>query len=177
MGWYVLRTFCGKEEMALSILKSIEAFSRFEIFCPKRRIGWRKSGRVISIIRPLFEGYLFVSINSKNILKFDFLLRSYKIGIVRLVRSAGSLVPISPEEKQLLQGLMDSGKVVEVSRLERVNTEYRVIDGPLLGYEHMIKKFSKRDRRITIEVPILQEKKILQLEGILVNSQQEREIN
>ena len=28
MGWYVLRTFSGKEEMALSILKSIEAFSR-----------------------------------------------------------------------------------------------------------------------------------------------------
>lgn len=169
MEWYVLRTLSGKEEVVLSILKKIEAFSEFEVFCPKRRLGWRKSGRVISIIRPLFEGYLFVSVNSINIGKFDSLLRTYKMNLIKLVRSAGSLVPISFEEKQLLQGLMDCERVVEVSMVAKVKEQFKVIDGPLKGFEHMIKNFSNRNRRITVEIPVLQEKKIIELEGILIN--------
>ncbi|GEM_PF-1669131 len=173
MDWYVLRTLCGKEEVVLSILKKMEVFSDFEVFCPKRRIGWRKSGQVVSIIRPLFEGYLFVSVNKKDIGKFDRLLRAYKINVVRLVRSAGSLVPISYQERTLLQGLMDYGRIVEVSKIERTEEKIKVIDGPLLGFEHMIKKFSSRNRRITVEVPILEEKKIIELEGILINTKKE----
>ncbi len=171
MEWYVLRTLCGQEEVVLSIFKKMEVFSDFEVFCPKRKIGWRKSGQVISIIRPLFEGYLFVSVNSKDIGQFDRLLRIYKVNMVKLVRSAGSLVPISPEERQLLQGLMNCGRIVEVSKVERVKEELKVIDGPLLGFEHMIKNFSSRNRRITVEIRILEEVKRIELEGVLINTQ------
>jgi transcriptional antiterminator NusG len=173
MDWYVLRTLCGKEEVVLSIFNKMEIFSEFDVFCPKRRISWRKGGHILSIIRPLFEGYLFVSVPCKKIGKFDRLLRMYRLNVARLVRSAGSLAPISSEEKLLLQGLMDYERVVEVSKIEIVKEQLKVIDGPLLGCEHMIKNFSSRKHRITIEVPLLHERKKIELEGILINPERE----
>lgn len=61
--------------------------------------------------------------------------------------------------------------IVEVSKVERVKEELKVIDGPLLGFEHMIKNFSSRNRRITVEIQILEEVKRIELEGILLNTQ------
>ena len=49
--WYVLRTLSGKEDAVFMYFKRI--LSEFPIIYPKRRIGWRKNGGVISIIRPL----------------------------------------------------------------------------------------------------------------------------
>lgn len=169
MGWYVLRTLCGREEGVIAILNKIDIFSKFDVFCPKRRVGWRKKGRIISIVRPLFEGYLFVSSNEENIITFDYLLRKYKIDMAWLVQSAGCLVPISKEEKQFLQKLMDREKIVESSKVKIVENHFEVVDGPLLGLEHTIKNISSKNRRIIIEVPILQEKRRIELEGTLIN--------
>ena len=177
MDWYVLSTLCGKEDVVLSIFNKMKIFSEFDIFCPRRRISWRKGGRMLSIIRPLFEGYLFVSAPCKKIGKFDRLLQMYRLNVARLVRSSGSLIPISSEEKQLLQGLMDYKRVVEVSKIEIIKEQLKVIDGPLLGCEYMIKNFSSKKHRITIEVPLLHEIKKIELEGILIHSNREgREI-
>jgi transcription termination/antitermination protein NusG len=73
--WYVLRTISGKEDVIYSIFQKI--FSEFEIIYPKRRIGWRKNGRIISLVRPMFEGYLFIS--TDKILIFEQLLRRYSM--------------------------------------------------------------------------------------------------
>jgi len=169
MDWYVLRTLGGREKIVLAILGKIEKFSEFDIFCPQKRISWRKSGDIFFLVKPLFEGYLFVSVNNEKIEKFQRLLNRYKINMVSLVRSAGSIIPISIEEKQILQRLMNCERVVEVSKFEIIEHQLKVIEGPLIGFEHMIKKFSSRNRRITIEIPILQEKKNILLEGLLVN--------
>lgn len=170
MEWYVLRTLCGKEDAALSLFNKIESFSEFDVFCPRRKISWRKGGHILSVIRPLFEGYLFVSSPGKKIGTFDRLLRMYRLDIVRLIRSAGSLAPISSEEKRLLQGLLDYNRIVEVSKIEMVKEQLRVIDGPLLGCEHIIKNFSSSKRRLTVEIPLLHESKKIELEGILIGS-------
>jgi len=173
--WYVLRTLCGKEDIVLDILKKIEKFAEFDVFCPQKKVRWRKKGCILDIVKPLFAGYLFVAIHNEEIEKFYRLLNMYKINMVKLVRNAGSIVPISIEEKQILQRLMDCERIVEVSKFEIIEEQLRVIEGPLIGCEHMIKKISNRNRRITIEIPILEEKKNIDLEGILVNFKREKQ--
>jgi transcription termination/antitermination protein NusG len=89
-----------------------------------------------------------------------------------LTRSAGSLVPIFAEEKQLIQQLIGNTGVAEVSELQRLNDQLKVVKGPLMGLEHVIRKIYGRNRRITTEIPVLGEKKKVELEGYIINSEQ-----
>lgn len=168
MDWYVLRTISGKEDVCHSIFQKV--FPEFEIIYPKRRLGWRKNGRVISLVRPMFEGYLFVS--TDKIWKLDHLLRRCGMNTAWLTRSAGSLVPIFAEEKQLIQRLIGNTGIAEISELERSKDQVKVVNGPLIGLEHVIRKISGRNRRITAEFPVLGEKKKIELEGYIINSEQ-----
>jgi len=164
--WYVLRTGCGKEDAALTILRKM--FSEVELIYPRKRISWRKQGGCISLIRPLFDGYLFVSYPKEKIRAFDQLLRMRKLNIAWLVYSGGALVPILNEEKQLIQKLMGSDGIVEVSTVGKHHEQLQVVNGPLVGLEHIVKKVSRRNRRITVEIPVLDEKRQIELEGILI---------
>ena len=166
--WYVLRTICGREEISYLTLQKI--FTDFDVIYPRRRVSWRKNGRLLNLVRPMFEGYLFVSTN--KILMLDYLLRKLQINIAWIIRSAGGIVPISTEEKGLIQQLINSEGIAEVSELERIKDQLTVVKGPLVGLENAIKKFSGRNRRIIIEVPILGEKRKVELEGHIINSEQ-----
>ncbi|SDL84564.1 transcriptional antiterminator NusG [Dendrosporobacter quercicolus] len=165
--WYVFRTISGKEETTSLICKKM--FSQCKIINPKRKVYWRKSGNTITTIRPLFEGYLFAATDRKNIEEFDYLLRKHRMGIGWLVYSAGSLLPIFPEEKQLIQKLIGNEGIVEISEVKKVQNQIQIVNGPLLGLEGIVTNYSRRNRRVTVEVPILQEKKQIELGGILVN--------
>jgi transcription termination/antitermination protein NusG len=165
--WYVLRTICGKEEVALRVFQKM--FSEVEVIYPRRRISWRKQGSIISLVRPLFEGYLFIATEKEKIREYSRILRMNQLNVAWLVYSAGSLVPIFTEEKQLIQQLMGAEGIVEVSAVERYSDRLQVVNGPLLGQEHIITKVSGRNRRITIEIPVLEEKKKIELEGIIIN--------
>ncbi len=161
--WYVVRTLSGKEDEVSIFFKKV--FSEFEIVYPKRRVGWRKNGRVISIIRPLFEGYIFVSTNKIEAL--DYLLHKNTIKFAWLIRCDRSLLPIYPEEKQLIQQLIGIEGVVDLSEVQMADGKIEAIKGPLVGLEHVIKNVSEKNHRIIIEIPVLGEKKKVELEGYM----------
>lgn len=147
-----------------------KTFSEYELIYPQKRISWRKNGNIINLIRPLFEGYLFVSASQENINKFDLLLHKYRLNIAWLVRCTGALMPILADEQQLIQNLMGSEGIVEISEINK--TTRKITKGPLIGMEHIIKKFSPRNRRITVEVPILKTIRKIELDGVLVDFEQ-----
>ncbi|AJQ29989.1 hypothetical protein JBW_04660 [Pelosinus fermentans JBW45] len=143
-------------------------FPEVELIYPKRRISWRKQGAVIGLVRPLFDGYLFISCPREKIRGFDQLLRIRKLNIAWLVYSGEALVPILNEEKELIQRLMGSDGIVEVSTVVKHDEQLQILNGPLVGLEHIVKKVSHRNRRITVEVSMLDEKRKIELEGILI---------
>jgi transcriptional antiterminator NusG len=169
ISWYVLRTLSGNgnEETAVSILRRI--FPEVELVFPRRRVSWRKQGGIISIIRPLFEGYLFVDSDEKKIGKFDELLRIHKLNVAQLLYSGGTLVPIFDEEKHLILQLIGRNGIVEASTVARQEEHLQVVKGPLVGLEHLVKKISDKKRRITVEIPVMNEKRKVELEGILID--------
>jgi len=164
--WYVLRTVCGKEDATLTILQKM--FSEVELIYPRRRISWRKQGSYIDLVRPLFDGYLFISYPKEKIRAFAQVLRMRNLNIAWLVYSGGELVPILSKEKQLIQKLMGSDGIVEVSTVEKQHEQLQVVKGPLVGLEHIVTKVSRRNRRITVEIPMLDEVRKIELEGNLI---------
>jgi len=161
MEWYVLRTLLGKEIKVYSVFKKI--VPGLKIIYPRRQVFWRKQGKILKLIKPLFSGYLFVA--TDKVTELDYLLRKHKIGIAWLIRSGGALVPIFEEEREFIEKLIGVEEIVGVSEVLKSENDFKVIKGPLLGLEHKIKKYSSREQRITIEILIMKEIKRIELQG------------
>lgn len=166
--WYVLRTASGKEQTALTILHKL--FSAVEVIYPRKRISWRKQGSIINLVRPLFNGYLFISSTKEKIGEFDQLLRRCNLNFAWLLYTTGSLLPIMNEEKQLIQKLIGNNGIAEMSTVEKYDNQLQVVSGPLVGLEHIVTKVSRRNRRITVEISVLDEKRKVELEGDFITN-------
>ena len=164
--WYVLRTIVGEEEKTIFLIQKF--FNSIKIIFPKRRLSWRKKGRIIDVIKPLFSGYLFVSANYEQIKELHQWLRMQKVN-AWLLKFGDSTTPIEVREMELIQKLMCNGDIVEKSEIQKIGGKVMIVRGPLVGLEGIIEKYSKRNRRVIIKVIISGEERWVELEGTWVN--------
>lgn len=162
MRWYVLRTLTGQEDKSLTLLQYL--FKDIQFIFPKRRLSWRKKGAILDVIKPLFRGYLFVSAEEKRIKELDDWMRDKKVDIW-FVKIEKLIIPITNEEVQLIKQLICNGDIVERSVIIKIGEEAKIVNGPLVGLEGIVEKYSKRDRRVTIKVTVNGEEKRIELEG------------
>ena len=166
MPWYVLRTIAGKEDKALLLLQRV--FHDINIVFPKRRLSWRKKGRVIDVIKPLFSGYMFVLASDRQIFRLNLWLRTQKLDIWFL-RVGNVLTSISKQEMDLINKMLGPGDIVGESEIIKTGQRVTVVRGPLVGLEGIIRDCSKRNRRITIMVTVAGEERQVELEGTWVD--------
>lgn len=164
--WFVLRTLVGKEEKIAFLFEQL--FHDIKIIFPKRKLSWRKKGKIFDIIKPLFSGYLFVSANNERIRELNLWLQFQKID-AWLVQFGNLLIPITTEEMQLIQQLMCNRDIIERSEVLKIGEKIRIVSGPLVGMEGIVEKYSKRNRRVIIKVTIGGEEKLVELEGTCIN--------
>lgn len=167
MEWFVLRTLAGKEERVILLFRHL--FNDVEIVFPKRRLSWRKQGKTIDVIKPLFSGYLFIAANIKRINELNLWLQHIKIG-AWFVKIGNIIAPITAEEIQMIQQLMCNGEIIERSEILKLGETVTIVRGPLVGMEGIVEKYSKRDRRIIVKVTIAGKEKQVALEGTWVDS-------
>lgn len=165
MHWYVLRTISGQEEKSLLLLQHL--FKDIKFIFPKRRLSWRKKGAILDVVKPLFRGYLFVSADDQKIKELDFWLRDKKVDIW-FVKTGKLIISITNEEVELIKQLVCNGDILERSQIVKIGERVQIVDGPLVGLEGIIEKYSRRDRRILIKVNIGGEEKRVELEGIWI---------
>ena len=158
----MLRTAVGKEDWALVLLQRV--FDDINIVFPKRRLSWRKKGRVIDVVKPLFSGYLFVSASQRQVIRLNLWLRTQKVDIWFL-KVGNFLTPISEQEMIIIRKLLSSDGIVEESQIVKAGQRVMVVSGPLVGLEGIIKECSRRNRRITIGVTVAGEERQVELEG------------
>ncbi|GBF33014.1 transcription antitermination NusG-related protein [Desulfocucumis palustris] len=164
--WYVLRTISGKEEKALFLIQKL--FHDVKIIFPKRRLSWRKKGKIIYVIKPLFSGYLFAAANYEQIEELHQWLRIQKANIW-FVKVGNLLTPIDNHEMELIQKLMCNGDIVDSSEIQKNGESVMIVKGPLVGLEGIIEQYSKRNRRVVIKVNIGGEERRVELEGTSVS--------
>jgi transcriptional antiterminator NusG len=166
--WYVLRTLAGQEDKSLTLLQYL--FKDIQFIFPKRRLSWRKKGAILDVIKPLFRGYLFVSAEDKRIKELDDWMRDKKVDIW-FVKIDKLITPITNEEVQLIKQLISNGEIVGRSVLIKIGEEAKIVSGPLVGFEGIVEKYSKRDRRVTIKVTVNGEEKRVELEGMWLEAE------
>lgn len=167
MQWFVLRTIVGKEEKVILLFQHL--FHDIKVIFPKRRLSWRKKGKIVNVIKPLFSGYLFVSADNERIIELSLWLQFQKVD-AWFVKFGNLITPITTEEMQLIQQLMSDGDIVERSEILKIGEKATIIRGPLVGLEGIIEKYSKRNRRVMVKIIIGGEEKQVELEGTWINS-------
>ena len=94
--WYVIQLKPNSHRLAERNLRRQE----FETFLPMQKITRRKASRFINDLKPLFPGYMFVSVNSELA---PWRRINSTIGVSRLVSFEGKPRPLP---LQLISGLM-----------------------------------------------------------------------
>lgn len=166
MNWYVLRTVPGKEGKNLLMLQT--EFADLKILFPKRKLSWRKQGKIFEVIKPLFSGYLFVYTDFHRLTDLRNWLWFNQVEMW-VVKSGSTPVPVTPEEIILLQRLTGGGEIVENSRIATNGSQVKIVAGPLVGLEGIVKRYSRRNRRIVVELVFGGMEKTVELDALWIS--------
>lgn len=140
---YVLQVQSNKE------LDVSAALSRAGIQAdvPRERILIRKCGLWSKMLKLLFPGYVFVTV--------DYNAEAYHIikSVSGVIRFLGAPTPLPEHEADMIRWLSNGGEIIEQS-LIRTDSEGNVIgyEGFLEGNEDKIKRLNLRQKKASIEV-------------------------
>ena len=148
--WYVVWTTTGLEERCRIFINRFcdpESFVRVAIPCrveskKEKGIWTRKEKR-------LFPGYVFVESNDIEFFAAELQKVS---GFQHILQSEKYYIPLSEPEEHFLVRLIGTGEVVEESKAIIVGSEVRVLEGPFVGQESLIKRIDRHKRFAIIEV-------------------------
>lgn len=146
MKMYVLHTSSGKECSVCSKLINVgvTAFVPIEQALIRREGMWSKENRI------LFPGYVFVC---ADIVPEVYYCIKKTDGVIRFLGSPPTA--LSHAEQERIEWLCNGGKKLEPSVISISETgEITVIDGILKGYESVIKRYNRRQKKVIAEIRI-----------------------
>ncbi|MEK4444272.1 MULTISPECIES: antiterminator LoaP [unclassified Niallia] len=147
MEWYAIFVESGKEETVQKLLK-LHFGESFVAIIPKRIIPEKRNGRFINVVKTLFPGYVLIRTKINNSIHANVNSLPY---IFRILENKGTCVPLEPKEISILLKLLNGQDIIELSKID-VNTNIKVISGPLFGLEGIIQKINKHTRRAKVFV-------------------------
>ena len=142
---YVLYVMGGKE---LDVVRDLNRCG-YTAYAPRRQILQRKNGVYYNISQILFNGYVFVK--ADKITPEDYYT-------IKKINNVGNFLnrnlPLSGTEEEYIRGLCNNGKDIGISKGILQNGKLKITEGFLKRYEHKIIKYSRRQRRATVELTI-----------------------
>ena len=132
---------------------------RFETFLPMQKITRRKASRFVSDLKPLFPGYMFVSVNSDLA---PWRTINSTIGVSRLVSLEGKPKPLP---LQLISGLMlrcdPSGALLPPKSLNEGDS-VEMLTGPFANFIATVDTIDP-EQRIWILMDFMGQKTLMQV--------------
>lgn len=164
--WYALFVVTGEEDRVKERL-SYRFSDEFKVLVPKRRLRERKNGNWFFNTRVLFPGYvlLYGNIDIDNYYKMKRIP-----GLLKLLRSNNDILEIGNREMYLISKLISNGDVIGFSNILLENGKVRVIDGPLLSMEGIIKEIDYRKGRAKVIMNFLGEERTVDLGISIIRS-------
>ena len=158
--YFVIHTTSGKEdELIENIKKNYDASIFKDVFSVKRELKKKFNGKRNDITERLFPGYIFVETDSPK--DMHILLNSIE-GYSKVVGFKDNeiihYIPLSEIEEDFIKGLAgkDVDHTISVSEIEVLEgKKIRVISGPLLGQEGIVKKVNLHKRVAEVEIIFL----------------------
>lgn len=148
--WYVIQVRTGKEsDIETQCRKVIDNKILERSFIPCYKYKKKYHGEWHEEQRPLFPGYVFLVTEDSNGL---FHALKDIIGLTRLLKNGDEIVPLMDDEIEFMKRFGREEQVVEISEGIIENNQVRITDGPLKGYEGLIRKIDRHKRKAWIEI-------------------------
>lgn len=148
--WYVIQVHTGTEQKICTKCEKIISASILErCFIPYYECKKKFGGKWHIERKVLFPGYVFLVTDQLKEL-YQGLVQI--IGMARLLRIEDEILPLSPQEVNLLLKLGGEEQVVEMSEGIIAGSQVQVYKGPLSGMEGTIRKIDRHKRKAWIEI-------------------------
>lgn len=145
MNWYVLYVRTGSELEVAHRLRQ----SGMEAVALQECVTLRKGGRWQSVLRILFQGYVFILLDYTP--EIHHVLKN--INTVFWLLPKGNPIPLPEAEMTWL--IIMCGDALQPSKVDFSGDIPIVIDGPLKRLEPYIIKYQRRQRRVRLAIPVL----------------------
>lgn len=150
MCWYVMQVFTGNEKKTADMCRSkSDAGTTYEIFVPEYEYMKKYQGAWHRQTGVLFPGYVFIQ--SADIQGFREVMKGVP-EYTKLLCSEGDILPMSLEDRALLEQMLDERKIFKMSEGYIEGDKIRVTTGPLAGKEGWIRKIDRHKRRAILDV-------------------------
>lgn len=146
MKMYVIHTSGGKECAVCAELigAGISAYVPIEQALIRREGMWSKENRI------LFPGYVFVLAEVSPEVYYRV---KHADGVIRFLGSPPAA--LTPSEQERIEWLANDGLKIEPSVIRVTDTgEVIALEGLLAGNEHLIRKYNRRQKKVTAEIRI-----------------------
>ncbi len=118
MLWYLLKTWAGREEeLAEEIRRTVPPYLYDEVFVIRNERIWRRQGRSVLHLEPLFKGCVFLTCRETEPL----FQRMSRVPFMAMQMAAGnlSMLPLMEKDAQFLERISGKPHVVRASFLLR----------------------------------------------------------
>lgn len=143
-------------------MQAVPAELARDIFVPKYTCMRKFQGEWHEKTLPLFFDYFFGDTE-----RGEEVLEHLKVvsRIAKPVCVGDEFVPIYAEEQELLEEMMDEGKVIHKSKGDIISGEFRIYEGPLVDVEKCkrIRKVDRHQRFGLLEIGVHGEKKLVRV--------------
>lgn len=137
--WYLIQFKSNSHRLAERNLHS----QGFETFLPMQKTTRRKASRFVNDLKPLFPGYMFVSVNSDLA---PWRKINSTIGVYRLVSFEGKPKPVP---QQLVTGLMlccdTAGKILSLKKFNKGDI-FELLTGPFATFIVTLESIDQEQR-------------------------------
>ena len=159
--WYVVQVFRGQEDNFIQRLNNED----YEVFTPKQIHLLKRRDRVIKAMKPLFPGYIFIATDKDYTSFRKYYQQSIAIldGCVKILKYKDEVEALYPHERQFIERFVNKDKVIDASIGLIEGDRIRIIEGPLIGNESLIKKINRHKRTALVEVTLFGEIQTIEL--------------
>jgi len=153
--WCAVQVTPRYEVITSTILRTKD----YEQFLPMYKSKRQWSDRVKEIESPLFTGYVFCKLNSRN--PWSIVTTP---GVIRIVGTRKEIAVIDEREIEAIQLAVKSGVKVEPCAYARVGDRVRITSGPLSGLEGIVMSCKNR-QRLVLSVNLIQSSVSVEVDG------------
>ncbi|ADD02003.1 NusG antitermination factor [Thermoanaerobacter mathranii subsp. mathranii str. A3] len=169
--WYVIFTRGGFENKVKDIIQNCFK-EEVKLLVPKRKIIERVKGQPVEKIKLLFPGYVFVNAEMSDELYYK-MSEVLKRGV--FLKEGKRPAFVREEEMKIILSLIKNSDLIDVSKGIMEGERVKIIEGPLKGYEGLIKKIDKRKKRAKVMLSIAGELKSVDLAiEVIENASEQR---
>lgn len=141
-GWYAVHVGVGREEaMASRISRVLQGYGLEEAFFPKFEVEQKFHGEWKRVLKPLWPGYIIAGTDSPEALAKGCSELSEHARIIEVGDKPAALV--SPAAELIRAWTRPDNRVVPLSTGMKEGNRMTVLQGPLVGSEHLIETMDR----------------------------------